>query len=71
MYLENAQRLTKGSYSFFIKKTDKGILYKYDLPWFVVVLFRRYQELYEVDYHSIYVDAIIAGIDWARENDCD
>jgi len=68
IYLENAQRLAKGSYSYFVKKTNLGIPYIDDLPWFVVVLFRGYQELYEVDHNPIYVDAIIKGADWAWEN---
>ena len=68
IYLENAQRLAKGSYTYFVKRTDNGIPYIDDLPWFVVVLFRGYQELYEVDHNPIYVDAIITGADWAWEN---
>ena len=68
IYLENAQRLAKGSYSYFVKKTSLGIPYIDDLPWFVVVLFRGYQELYEVDHNPIYVNAIIKGADWAWEN---
>lgn len=67
-YLKNAKQLAEGSYKYFIKKTDKGITYIDDLPWFNVVLFRGYQELYEVDRNPKYVDAIISGADWAWEN---
>ena len=67
-YLKNAKQLAEGSYLHFIKKTDKGITYIDDLPWFNVVLFRGYQELYEVDRNPKYIDAIISGADWAWEN---
>lgn len=67
-YLENARRLAEGSYRYFVKRTDEGITYINDLPWFIVVLFRGYQELYEVDHNSKYVDAIIASADWAWKN---
>jgi uncharacterized protein YyaL (SSP411 family) len=64
-YLANAKRLAEASYQHFIKKTEQGVPYIDDLPWFVVVLFRGYQELYEVDRNSKYVDAIVASADWA------
>jgi len=67
-YLENAQRLAEGSYQYFVKKTDQGIYYIDDLPWFVVVLFRGYQELYEVDHNAKYINVIISGADWAWNN---
>jgi uncharacterized protein YyaL (SSP411 family) len=68
VYLDNAHRLAEGSYMYYSKKTDKGVPYIDDLPWFVVVLFRGYQELYDVDHNSKYVDAIISSADWAWEN---
>lgn len=67
-YLNNAQRLAEGSYQYFVKKSEKGFRYIDDLSWFNVVLFRGYQELYDVDHNSKYVDAIISGADWAWEN---
>lgn len=67
-YLENAHRLAEGSYRYFIKKTDKGITYIDDLPWFTLVLFRGYHELYNVDHNPKYINAIISGADWAWEN---
>ena len=67
-YLQNAQRLAEGSYNYFVKKMPSGIPYIADLPWFVVVLFRGYQELYEVDNNPKYVDAIIESADWAWKN---
>lgn len=67
-YLANARRLAEGSYSYFVKKTDKGVPYIDDLPWFTVVLFRGYQELYNVDHNPKYVDTIIASADWSWKN---
>lgn len=67
-YLANAQRLAKGSYNFYVKNTDDGTRYIKDLPWFVVVLFRGYQELYEVDGNPQYINAIIESADYAWEN---
>lgn len=67
-YLNNARRLAEGSFRYFIKKSDKGFRYIDDLPWFNVVLFRGYQELYEVDRNPKYINAIISGADWAWEN---
>ena len=67
-YLENAKRLSEGSYNFYVKKTTDGVSYIKDLPWFVVVLFRGYQELYEVDGNPKYINAIIESADYAWEN---
>ena len=67
-YLENAERLAEGSYNFYVKKTTNGVSYIKDLPWFVVVLFRGYQELYEVNANPKYINAIIESADYAWEN---
>jgi uncharacterized protein YyaL (SSP411 family) len=67
-YLENAERLAEGSYNFYVKKTTDGVSYIKDLPWFVVVLFRGYQELYEVNANPKYINAIIESADYAWEN---
>ena len=64
-YLNDARRLAEGSFDYYVKYMDNGTPYIKDLPWFVVVLFRGYQELYEVDGNSKYIDAIIASADWA------
>lgn len=67
-YLVNARELAEGSFNHFVKKTDMGLPYIDDLPWFIVVLFRGYQELYNVDHNPKYVNAIITSADWAWEN---
>ena len=67
-YLNNAKCLAEGSYRYFVKKSESGFSYIDDLPWFNIVLFRGYQELFEVDRNPKYINAIISGADWAWEN---
>lgn len=67
-YLKNAEFLAEGSYNVFFKYTEKNIPYINDLPWFNLVLFRGYCDLYEVTGNSKYVDTMIKGLDYAWEN---
>lgn len=67
-YLEDAKAMAEGSFNYYVKTTSEGIPYISDLPWFVTVLFRGYQELYEVDGNTKYVDAIIGSADYAWEH---
>lgn len=67
-YLKDAQAMAEGSYQYYVKTTPEGVIYVSDLPWFVTVLFRGYQELYEIDGNTKYVDAIIASADYAWEH---
>lgn len=67
-YLTEAQSLAEGSYLYFGKKQADGRISILDNPWFTVVLFRGYQDLYEVDHNSKYVDTIITNIDYAWKN---
>lgn len=67
-YLDDARAMAEGSYNYYVKLSYEGIPYISDLPWFVTVLFRGYQELYEVDKNPKYVDAIIQSADWAWEH---
>ena len=67
-YLDNVNFLAEGSYSFFVKRTDEGTPYINDLPWFNLVLFRGYHELFNVTGDRKYVDAIIEGLDYAWEH---
>ncbi|MCD8044455.1 MAG: glycoside hydrolase family 76 protein [Tannerellaceae bacterium] len=64
-YLQDAKAMAQGSYDFYVKYTPEGVPYIVDLPWFVIVLLRGYQELYEIDGDSTYVDAIVDSGDWA------
>lgn len=67
-YLEDARAMAEGSYRYYVRTTPEGVPYISDLPWFVTVLFRGYQELYEVDGNPQYVNAIIASADHAWEH---
>jgi rhamnogalacturonyl hydrolase YesR len=64
-YLNDAKTLAEGSFNYYFKRSDDGIPYISDLPWFVVVLFRGYYELYGMDNNPKYIDSIIACADWA------
>ncbi|MDD4698064.1 MAG: glycoside hydrolase family 76 protein, partial [Fermentimonas sp.] len=63
-YLNDAEFLAEGSYNVFFKFTDEGIPYISDLPWFNLVLFRGYHDLYDVTKNSKYVDTMIKGLDY-------
>jgi hypothetical protein len=67
-YLENAQRLSKGSHDFYVKHTESGLPYINDLPWFIVVLLRGYHELFEIDGNRTYVNTIMEIADHAWIN---
>ncbi|MBK5720807.1 glycoside hydrolase family 88 protein [Dysgonomonas sp. Marseille-P4677] len=67
-YLNQAKALAEGSHSYYFGKTEDGIPYVKDMPWFTIVLLRGYQELYEIDQNPKYVNAIIELGDWAWEN---
>jgi uncharacterized protein YyaL (SSP411 family) len=64
-FLEDGKALAEGSYNFYFGHTDEGIPYVKDIPWFTLVLFRGYQELYEIDNNPKYVNAVIECADWA------
>lgn len=67
-YLENAKFLAAGSFKHFVKYTEEGIPFIKDLPWFNLVLFRGYDDLYHVTGDSKYIDAMIKAIDYAWDN---
>jgi uncharacterized protein YyaL (SSP411 family) len=64
-YLDDARALAEGSYRYYFGHTKDNIPYVKDIPWFTLVLFRGYQELYEIDKNTKYVDAVIERADWA------
>ncbi|MGQ1889245.1 glycoside hydrolase family 76 protein [Thermophagus sp. OGC60D27] len=70
-FLKDAQSLAEGSYNYYVKWTKQDVSYIEDLPWFVVVLFRGYHELFEVDNNSKYINAIMKGADYALDNATD
>lgn len=67
-YLDNARRLAEGARRFYLQETHAGQPANRDLPWFYLVLFRGYHDLYNLDGDSKYVDIFIRWMDWAREN---
>ena len=60
--------MAEGSYKVFFKYTEDGIPYIADLPWFNLVLFRGYHDLYNVTGDSKYVDTMIKGLDYAWDH---
>lgn len=67
-YLENAKFLAEGSYNVFFKYTEDGVPYISDLPWFNLVLFRGYHDLYTVTDDLKYVNKMIESLEYAWEN---
>ncbi|MFC5684033.1 glycoside hydrolase family 76 protein [Flavobacterium sp. MAHUQ-51] len=67
-YLIEAKSLAEGSYNYFGKKQPDGRISILDNAWFTTVLFRGYQDLYEVDKNSKYINTIITNLDYAWEN---
>jgi len=67
-FLIDAQSLAEGSYNYYVKKTNNQIPYIKDVPWFVVVLFRGYHELFEIDKNPKYIKAIMTSAEYALKN---
>jgi uncharacterized protein YyaL (SSP411 family) len=68
-YLTEAQFMAKNIYRHFhAEKHDTHLNMRIDLPWFVAVLFRGYQALYQVDKNYTYIAAIHADLDYAWQN---
>lgn len=67
-YLEDAKFLAEGSYKVFVKHNADGIPYAENLPWFYLVLFRGYHDLYDITGDSKYVDEVLKGLDFAWDN---
>ncbi|MDR3142959.1 MAG: glycoside hydrolase family 88 protein [Tannerellaceae bacterium] len=67
-FLEDAKALAEGSCKFYFDHTKEGIPYVKDMPWFTLVLFRGYQELYEIDKDLRYVNVVIERADWAWQH---
>jgi len=70
-YLNDARLLAEGSFNYYVKYKNGDNPYIRDLPWFIVVLFRGYHELYMVDNNPKYINAIIAMADraWNENRD--
>lgn len=68
-YLQQAQQLAADSYKHFSTVPhDKNLTLHIDLPWFVTVLFRGYEALYEVDGNYKYLAAVEKDLNYAWQN---
>lgn len=70
-YLEEADQLCAGSIAHFIKYTDQGIPFTYNIPWFDVVLFRGFHELWRENGDRKYIDVFVKALDYALEHAVD
>jgi len=71
-YLKEAAVVAESSFKFFSSngEGDDRVL-KIDLPWFVTVLFRGYEALYEVDHNPRYIQAVADELNqaWKKSSD--
>jgi uncharacterized protein YyaL (SSP411 family) len=71
-YLDEAELIAKGAFQHFSKvKHDANLNIWIDTPWFVAVLFRGYEALYEVDQNYTYLAALGKDLDYAWNNSRD
>lgn len=71
-YLQQARQLTADSYKYYSAVPhDKQLTLHIDLPWFVTVLFRGYEALYQVDGDYKYIAAIEHDLNYAWANSRD
>ncbi|MES2646024.1 MAG: glycoside hydrolase family 76 protein [Bacteroidota bacterium] len=71
-YLQQAQKLAKDSYKHFSAVThDNRLSFYIDLPWFVTVLFRGYEALYQLDGNYQYIAAIEKELNYAWQHSRD
>ena len=60
--------LCEGTAEYFFHYTEDGIPFTYNIPWFDVVLFRGYQDVWAVTGETKYADILIKALDHAWEN---
>jgi len=71
-YLTQGQELAAVSFSYFSRQPhDEKLNLHIDLPWFVTVLFRGYEALYELDGNYAYIAAIEQDLNYAWLNSRD
>lgn len=71
-YLDQAKQLAKDSYKHFSTVPhDPNLSIKIDLPWFVAVLFRGYEALYNLNGDDQYIAAIEKDLNYAWEHSRD
>jgi hypothetical protein len=69
-YLFQAQDFAQASYHQFAKRIGDKTISLVDMPWFLDVLFRGYEALYNVDGNTKYINAIIENVNdaWKRKD---
>lgn len=67
-YLNDAQKMANGAYEFFFARMDNGIPFVKDIPWFTLVLYRGFEDLYKIDKNPKYINAIRESVEWIWEN---
>ena len=67
-YLKQGLMLCEGTAEYFFHYTEDGIPFTYNIPWFDVVLFRGYQDVWAVTGETKYADILIKALDHAWEN---
>ena len=71
-YLEQAKQMAEGAFAQFrTVPHDKSLNLYIDLPWFVTVLFRGYEALYQVDGDYRYLAAIEEDLNYAWQHSRD
>ncbi|RZM19663.1 MAG: hydrolase [Pedobacter sp.] len=71
-YLDEARQIAEGAFQHFgAQKKIPQLAMNIDVPWFVTVLCRGYEALYEQDKNDKYVNALIESLDyaWAHTKD--
>lgn len=67
-YLRDAQKMAEGAYNFFFERLDNGIPLVKDIPWFTVVLYRGFEDLYLINKDPKYINTIRECLDWAWDH---
>ena len=67
-FLNQALMLCEGTADYFFHYTDDGIPFTDNIPWFDVVLFRGYQNIWEITGETKYADILIKALEHAWKN---
>lgn len=71
-YLKEAEVVAAGTFKHFTEQNkNPNLKIHIDLPWFVTVLFRGYESLYQINGDNKYIMAIIKSLDYAWANSRD
>lgn len=71
-YLKEAENMAEATYQYFHHQPhDPHLNFAVDLPWFMTVLFRGYEALYQVNHNPKYINAIHHDLDYAWKSSRD